>query len=108
MTNSNLNKDMLRAFYGCPQMSQRVVLDDSGSTGSNLITITFHAIDRTADLIESVTISDYAYSKTPLRPGSGNSISTSLAHDSATKTLTLSVLEQLLVHGSRVQELTIG
>ena len=70
--------DTLRAFYGCPQSNTPVVLDDNDPTGSNLLAITAHDLDRSSTLVEKLEVDDFAYTKTPLRPISDNPISSTL------------------------------
>ena len=46
--------------------------------GANLLSITLHTLDRTADLVERVEVDNVAYFKTTLRPASNNDFSSTL------------------------------
>lgn len=68
----------LRAFYGCPQSNTPVVLDDNGPTGTSLLAITAYDLDRSSTLVERLKVDDFAYTKTPLRAASDNTITSTL------------------------------
>lgn len=63
---SGASYETLRSFYTCPQKDITVPLAGANPDIS-LLSVSLYDLDRTADLIEKVSIFDYEYTQTPLR-----------------------------------------
>ena len=77
--------EMNRMNYNCTQKDTPVVLPSTSMVGLSIFDLD---TGPTGEYTESVTASNFAYFVSPLRPSSGNDISTTLAINRATGTFT--------------------
>ena len=80
---SGASKEAMRASYDCPALETVVVLPRG-----SMVSMTVYDFDTgpLGDYVESLTVPEFAYYKTPLRPATDNIISSTLSVDLATGT----------------------